>query len=618
MGIGVRRPGCYMVGYSVKLQGGPSFYVPFRHQNGDNVDETGALRYLRDQVKQFKGEVVGANLSYDLDYLAEEGAVFREVEYYRDIQIADPLLYELHQSFSLKNIGERYGIMAKDEKLLTEAARAYGTDPKSGLWRLPARYVGAYAERDVQSPLDIIERQERLIDKKGLRQIYDIESKVIPVLVKMRRRGVLIDYDKMQRVAAWSLKEETKALELVERETGYKIGVGNVWNAAAIAEPLKRIGIDVPVTAKGQDSVTKDLLGSIDHPVAGWLAHARKVNKLRTTFVASVERYMCNGRIHCTFNQMARETEGGDQKGARYGRLSCTDPNLQQQPARDEFAKDWRSIYLPEPQTLWCSADYSQQEPRWTTHFAALTPFKSKRVRDAAMRARDAYRNNPNTDSHAMMAELTGLPRKPAKAVFLGLCYGEGGGKLCEDLGLPVRWAVTYKIGENREKKFFESEGLAREFLHQNPEATNVFLWKAAGEEGQRILDQFDERAPHIKELAKAATQKANTQGEVKTILGRTLHFEMEDTGGGYKYTHKALNRVIQGSSADQAKVALLELDKEGHYVQLQVHDEITASVDSEKEANAIGHIMATCVEAEVPFKVDVEIGKSWGDSMGE
>lgn len=615
MGIGVRRPGCYMIGYSVKLKGGPAFYVPFRHENGDNVDETQALSYMRSQIKKFKGEVIGANLSYDLDYLAEEGAVFREVEYFRDIQMADPLLYELHPSFSLKNIGERYGIHAKDETLLREAARSYGVDPKGGLWRLPARYVGAYAEGDVNSPLEIIERQERLIDSRGLRKIYDLESKVLPVLVKMRRRGVLVDVDRMEKIDKWSLDQETKLLQFVKDETSYDVGVGNVWKSEAMAEPLKRLGIEVPKTAQGLDSITKDILDNVNHPVADALKQARKVNKLRTTFVSSVLRYMTGGRIHCTFQQMARETEGGDQKGARYGRLSCTDPNLQQQPSRDEFAKEWRSIYLPEPGKLWCSADYSQQEPRWTTHFASLTKFKRANIRESAIKARDAYRNNPDTDSHAMMAELTGLPRKPAKAVFLGLCYGEGGGKLSEDLGLPTRIAVAFRHEGQRQQEYFETESAAQAWLSENPNVTNVFKWRAAGVEGQKILDQFDNRAPHIKALAKMATERANNKGEVKTILGRQLHFEV-DQGGGYKFTHKALNRIIQGSSADQAKQAIVDLDAEGHYLQLQVHDEIAASVDDEKEANQIGDIMNNCVKAEVPFKVDVELGTSWGDSM--
>ena len=636
LGIGVRRPGNYMVGYSFAIEDGPSFYVPLRHEGGDNMEDVAqALAYLRHQTSRFKGTVVGANISYDLDYLMEEGGDFNQAVI-RDVQIADPLIYELHQSYSLKSIAERLGVAGKAQGLLEEAANAYGLDPKGGLWALPARYVGPYAEQDAALPLTLLRLQERRIDTLDLWDIYNLESAVTPVLVRMRRRGVLINFDHLQRMEDWSLEEERSALEEVRRLTGYDVGVGNVWKAEAMAEPLRRIGLDIPVTSKGGASIDADFLDAIKDPVAQHLARARKVNKLRTTFAASVRRYMVNGRLHCTFNQIAVDdgVKGGI-AGARYGRLSCTDPNLQQQPSRGDFAVDWRRTYVPEDGKLWCSNDYSQQEPRWTTHFAAVYPFESDFTRQMAQAAAQVYRDDPKADSHDTMtrivygaeavesmkladkadgSKLYKAARTNCKIIYLGLCYGEGGAKLCDDLGLPTRWSVAYRVGRERIVEYFEDEADARRRGHE----TDAFVWRAAGEEGQRILDQFSSNAPHIPELAKAATQIAKAKGEVKTILGRRLHFPTVSKDGreAYEYTHKALNRVIQGSSADQTKKALVEIDRAGHFMQLQVHDEICCSVEDESEGNEIAEIMRNCLPASIPFKVDTECGSSWGDSM--
>lgn len=604
LGIGVRRGG-FITGVSFTIEDGPSAYLPMRHEGGDNLDERQVLAYLRDQAKVFKGDLVGANLQYDLDYLLEDEVDFKEVRYFRDIQIADPLIYELHHSFSLQNIAERNGLPGKDVSLLEEAARIYGVDPKSGMWRLPARYVGPYAEADTQQPLLIMRRQERRIDDEDLWGVWNLESRVLPCLVRMRRRGVRVDLDKLRQVEEWSMTQEAEALARVKHHTGHSIAIGDVWKAGALAPALEAIGIKLEETSTGQPQIDKFLLGGIDHEVAKSIGWARKVNKLRTTFAASVRNYMVDGRIHCTFNQIAREDEKGDQKGARYGRLSCVDPNLQQQPSRDEFAQMWRSIYIPEEGCEWVANDYSQQEPRWTTHFAAVMDLPKARV------AAQAYWDDPNLDNHQFMADLTGLPRKYAKNLYLGLCYGEGGAKLSRDCGLPTRWALASGRGRERRVSYHATR---EEALEARREVEDGYMFEAAGEEGQEIIDRFDNRAPFIKQLAKKAEAQAKKNGFIKTIGGRKLHFPQKPDGS-YDWTHKALNRLIQGSSADQTKEALVELDAAGHFIQLQVHDEIDGSVSSRDEAYAMANVMRDIRKAEVPFRVDTEIGPSWGEA---
>ena len=610
LGVGAgRRPDSYVTGISFAIEDGDSFYLPIRHEGGDNLPVEQVFRYLKDQAKLFKGDIVGANLPYDLDYLGVEGVEYNEAKFFRDIQIADPLICELHQSYSLDNIAKRWGFAGKDEELLRKAALDYRLDPKKDMWRLPARFVGSYAAMDARLPLDVLRRQEREIDGQGLWGVYDLESKLLPVLVKLRRRGVRIDLDQLERIERWSEAQELLAINEIKRLTGINLGMNNVWKAAALAPILEQIGVRVGKTATGKPNIDKDALAHIDHPVARALERTRKVNKLRTTFAESVRDHIVGDRLHCTFNQLKRQREDGQgTAGAAYGRLSCEHPNLQQQPSRDEFAPAWRAIYLPEEGKLWAANDYSQQEPRMAVHYASIARSQiGEFAWQSAIQARDNYRNDPNTDFHQMMAEMAGIPRKPAKNIFLGLSYGMGGAKLCHELDLPTRRLVRAERGRVIPADTEEGRQLIAE---------GAFNWEGAGEEGQKLLDTFDAKVPFVKKLAKACEIRAKQVGYITTLSGRRCRFPT-DMNGNFDWTHKALNRLIQGASADQTKTAMVALSEAGFDMIIQVHDEVAFSVDSVKEAEAAADVMRNCVPLEVPSKVDVEVGKSWGHSMG-
>jgi len=581
LGPGVRRDG-YVVGISFALERGPAHYLPIHHESGGNVDPETIWRYLRDQGRNFKGILVGANLPYDLDYLEENRVTFPRVKFFRDVQVAEPLIDENQFQYSLDAIAARYKMPGKSEGQLGLAARAWGLDPKKDLWKLPARHVGAYAEQDVRLPLALLRRQERVIDEQGLWDIYNLESRVLPILVKMRRRGVRIDQDRLDEVEQIYAQKETSALARIKHETGVSIGLGELDQKKLIERAFMSLGIALPRTASGQPATAKDVIGAIDHPVAKAFLEAKKNDKIRRDFVNSVRKHLIRGRAHCTFNQLRVTRDSGDDKGARYGRLSSSDFNFQQQP-KDSV---WRSIYVPDEGGLWAALDYSQQEPRWIVHYATMTHCTR------ALEAAEKYRNDPTTDNHWMMARMiwgadaTKAQRGQAKIIFLGLCYGMGGAKLCRNLGLPTEMKEIY--------------GAVRE---------------AAGPEGAAVLAEFDEKVPFIRQLAKKAQIRAEAYGIVKTQAGRHCHFPKKPGGRGYDWAYKALNRIIQGSSADQTKLALVLAEAAGHRIQLQVHDELDLTVGIPREARECAEIMETCVKMLVPSKVDIEIGPSWGDA---
>ncbi|QYW02150.1 DNA polymerase I [Stenotrophomonas phage Sonora] len=617
MGCGARDPNAYITGISFAIEDGPSAYLPIRHAGGDNLPVEAVLDYVRDQARDFSGIVVGANFPYDMDFLASENIHFRSAKMFRDIQIADPLINELHNSYSMQNIAKRWGFEGKDEEIMRAAAVDYGINPKADMWMLPARYVGRYAEEDARLPLAILRRQEREIDDQNLWGVYDLESRLLPILTQLRRRGVRIDTDHLARVEQWAIEQERQQLAEVHRLTGVRINVGDVWAADVIAPALEFIGVNVPRgvptknNLRGKASIDKNLLSRIDNPVARALERARKVSKLGQ-FGDSVRAHMINGRIHCTLNQLRKQKDEDDDdsgtSGAGFGRLSCEKPNLQQQPARDDFAPMWRAIYLPEEGQLWASNDYSQQEPRMAVHYACLSKgIIGVPAWSAAIRARDAYRNDPDTDNHQMMADMAGIKRKQAKEIYLGLSYGMGGAKMCRALGLPTMMAVRGPRG----RLFDVNSAEGRQLV-----AAGERRFDAAGPEGQLLLDTFDAKVPFIKKMAKACEKRAKEVGYITTISGRRCRFPTDELGN-YDWTHKGFNRLIQGASADQTKTAMVALYDEGFDMMLQVHDEIAFSVEDQKEAHAAAEIMKTCVPLELPSKVDVEIGRSWGHSMG-
>lgn len=596
LGPSVRRGG-YIVGVSFAIEGGPSAYLPFDHLGGDNLPKEQVLRYLRDQAKCFKGSIVGANLPYDLDYLQHAGIRFRPHRFL-DVQVADPIINELHDSYSLDAISQRWGFKGKDKQLLEEAARSYGYGDKVGanIWRLPARYVGPYATEDAELPLRLLRMQEKQIAAQGLEAVYDMECRLLPALLAMRVRGIRIDTGRLQQVSDWALAQERLALHAVNKLAGTALSPEDVWCAEPLAEALGRVGAAAPLTAKGKPSITAAWLEQVDHPVAKALRRARKMNKVRTTFVQSLIDHMVNGRVHCTLNQLRnrREEEDGADKGARFGRLSSSDPNFQQQPVRDpEIGALWRKVFLPEPGEQWACLDYSQQEPRWFTHFAAQI--------DAplARKVRDAYINDPKTDNHDMMATLINpnwpcladkkikkQERDVAKTIFLGLCYGMGEAKLCRQCG----YETVLEYCERRKKQV-----------------------EKAGPEGRALLQAFHARVPYVRALSKAVSDKAAAAGFIRTVLGRRCRFPLSDRGG-FDWTEKAVNRLVQGSSADQTKMALVLAHEAAFPLQLQVHDELDLSVPNREMAVDLSKIMLEAVPCSVPHKVDLEMGPSWGE----
>lgn len=591
LGPGCRRRGSYVVGVGIAIEDGPQHYLSMKHDGGDNCDFD-VWSYVQDRIREFTGTIVGNGIQYDLDWLCQkngEGGASKDADHpilfkkIMDVQNADVVINELHDRYNLEIMCQRHGLPGKDETLLREAAAVYRIDPKMDMWRMAARYVGKYGETDARRPLQLLRRQEQLIAEEDVQQIWDLECKITPILVKMRRRGIRVDIDRIDQVEQRAFSVEREELDKVAHATGVKIAVGDVWRAEVLAHALRAAGYTVPKTEKNKDSVDKFFLPKCGD-VGRWLLRAREWCKLRTTFVKQIRTHAIDHgdgeyRVHCTFHQLRTNSEDGDEggRGVRYGRFSSTDFNIQQQPVRhDEFGELWRSVFVADFGAEWICSDWSQQEPRIGVHYA------EKLGLPGAKEFADAYRLNPALDIHQKLADITGIVRKIVKNYVNGRLYGMGDAKLCRAIGCPTEWRTVR--GEQRE---------------------------CAGPEGQQKIEQFDRFAPWVRGLVREAAKQADKAGHVWTILRRKCHFQQ--IAGKYDKTHKAFSRVGQGGAADQMKATLIAADKAGIPIQAAIHDEFDYSETDRERAKELRRMQKTTVLFRVPMRVDLEVGENWG-----
>ena len=343
------------------------------------------------------------------------------------------------------------------------------------------------------------------------------------------------------------------------------------------------------------------------------IAEARKINKVRTTFIDSIIKHEYKGRIHADINQIR-----SDDGGTVTGRFSYSNPNLQQIPARDpDTGPLIRSLFIPEEGCKWGTFDYSQQEPRLVAHYALK--FELPSVNDIA----DSYENDPSTDFHKIVAEMADIPRSQAKTINLGLFYGMGKGKLMNELDL------TKDKADELFKKYHNKAPFVKQLMNKvmnaglNKGQIKTLLGRRCrfpkyepilkgSDWGKYIPPEDEER---MKELQEMGPVLIDFEGNViKDKDGKPKKNYWHKNPTRRAFTYKALNKLIQGSAADMTKRAMVNLYKEGHLSHIQIHDELDFSIESDSQADKIKQIMEQAVDLEVPNKVDYESGPNWGE----
>ena len=575
-GAGWARGEGHVVGYAVATESW-SGYLPVKHEAGGNLNEKLVKNWLQDQING-GSDIICHNASYDIGWMRREGITLSGNRLI-DTMVSAPLIDENRFSYALNALGKSYLQERKDESLLRDAAEAWNVDAKGGLHQLPPMYVGPYAEQDALLSLKLWEWQMGVMTRQDLWSIFDLESSITPLLIEMRWRGVKVDLDKADKLSKWFRAKEESALQQIKKLCGKNI---EVWANKSIQEAFDSLNIEYPRTDLGSPSFQQGWLESHKHEMPKLIVEARKMNKARTTFIdGMIMSNQVNGRIHAELHPLR-----SDDGGTVTGRFSYSNPNLQQVPARDpEIGTKIRSLFIPEKDCQWGAFDYSQQEPRIVVHYAHLMELRG------AQDAVDAFQQD-DADFHQIVADMAGIPRKQAKNINLGLFYSMGVTKLSNSLGLAL-------------------------------------------DEGKELFAQYHDRVPFVKALSERAVQRASQQGNIRTLLGRRCRFDKwepaqfgtrrimdhktayAEYGNAIKraFTHKAMNRLIQGSAADMTKKAMQMLYAEGIVPHIQVHDELDFSIESPEQIKKIKDIMENCVELAVPIKVDVDLGPNWGDA---
>ena len=578
-GPGWPRNDGYIVGYAIAVDGWTG-YFPVRHQGGGNLDQGLVERFIR-RVLLLPADKVMHNAAYDCGWLMAHGYEIKGR--ILDTMIAAPLIDENRFSYSLNSLGFDYLKEIKSEQALKDAASDFNVHAKKELWKLPAMFVGDYAEQDAALTLKLWQHFKTVLRKEDVESIFDLETELLPILINLTKRGIRFDRDRAKTlIVQMQEREETLQREL-KKLTGSSV---EIWAAASIAIAFDKLKLPYPKSNTGLPSFTRSFLQNHEHPIAKLIIEARELNKTHGTFLQPyLDFSAADGRIHPHVNQL-RSDEGGTVTG----RLSMANPNLQQVPARHEVIGPMvRGLFLPEEGDTWAACDFSSQEPRLLVHYSALLDLPG------AEKMAEAYRENPDTDFHQMVADMAGIKRKQAKTIGLGLMYGMGKNKLANELDLPL-------------------------------------------EEAAELIQNFHTKVPFLRGTVDAVQKRIEhpaSGGSIRTLLGRKCRFPLwEPTQWGVNkalpyeqavieygrsikraFTYKGLNRLIQGSAADQTKAGMIALHKAGFNLLLQVHDEIALSVYSREEALEASEVMRTAVDLEVPSKVDVEIGPSWGEA---
>jgi DNA polymerase-1 len=600
----------HLIGIALGTSDGWTKYYPIRHEDEgeDNYNVKDVLAYVSEQLSRPHQMLVGHNLIYDLGWLSEEGVDWNGRLW--DTQVAQRVL-DYQGDYSLEALAKKYRFQGKDSAELydwlwkfygqqkeAKSDRALRSLAASNFYRCPPRLIGSYAESDVRIPIQVAKKQINELRRAGLSETFDLEMRLMPLLIEMRMEGVSVDLDAAERAHDSLSSEIVRVQTEIDGIIG-KTGV-NTGAPSEMAEVFADLGITPTLTETGQVSLAKDALASINHPLIHKITEIAELEKYKSTFVEGyIINSNVNGRVYGEFNQM----------GAKTGRFSSSNPNLQNLPSRNELATMVRRIFIPdEGHEAWRKYDYASIENRVFAEFA---------IGKAGRKLRQQYIDDPKTDYHNWCLELVApiagwdistdklyaKRRKPIKNINFGIVYGMGIDKLANDLGIPYK-------------------------------------------EAKALMEAYHGALPHVKGTMDFLADQANTNGYSKTIIGRKVMFkewEPTDYDLRMKFQHltmdrhtamkfagfdiqraglyRATNYTIQGTAADLMKAAMVQCYEDGvfDYIgvpRMTVHDELDFSDFGGVDDGFIemAHIMETAIPFRVPVLVDGEIGPNWAD----
>jgi DNA polymerase-1 len=555
-----------LVGISVAWNDREAWYLAVRAPEGEpHLDADAALAALKPILEDPAVRKIGQNLKYDMIVLRGAGIDVAGVAF--DTMVASYLLEAGRRNHSLDELAETY---LHHETIKISELIGKGKDQRR-MDEVPLRQVADYAAEDAWAPVLLKPILAGKLDEAKLTDLLDtLELPLIDVLVELEYNGIKVDVARLAELS----RHYGERLETLEQEI-YQLA-GRQLNIASPKQlqELLFTELKLPVvkkTAKTGPSTDAEVLEALAplHPLPAKLLEFRQYSKLKSTYVDALPEMVCpeTGRVHASFNQVVAAT----------GRLSSSDPNLQNIPVRTKEGREIRSAFVPGHEGwLLMAADYSQIELRVLAHFSGDVQLCEAFARDEDIHARVASQVNG-----VPLDLVTPEMRRAAKAVNFGVIYGQSPFGLARGLGIDQ---------------------------------------EAAG----KFIDSYFEGYPRIEEFLARVLAECREKGYVRTILGRRRAISGVREGVGRQRNlaeRTAVNTVIQGSAADLIKLAMIAIHRRlrkehlSAKMLLQIHDELIFEVPSDQLhhlAELVTEEMVGVYALNVPLKVDVKAGPNW------
>ncbi len=566
-----------IVGYSFCWKEGEAYYVPVRAPAGEpQLDPAAALAAIRPVLENEKIAKIGQNLKYDMIVLRSAGVELAGVQF--DTMVASYLLDAGERNHNLDELAGRYlnHITTKIETLIGSGKNQKRMD------EVPVPEITHYAAEDADVALRLVPPlAARLKESKLVKLMDDVEVPLIDVLVELEFNGIKVDIDRLTELG----KKYGKRLATLEKEIYEE--ADHEFNIASPKQLQQVLFVErkLPVLKKTKTGpstdadVLEELAETHPDPLLKKILEYRQYAKLKGTYVDALPALVHpqTGRVHASFNQVVAAT----------GRLSSSDPNLQNIPIRTEEGREIRSAFLPgQPDWTLLAADYSQIELRVLAHFSG-----DKTLRAAFERDEDIHARVASQVFEAPLEEVDPSQRRVAKAVNFGVIYGQS----------PFGLAKMLDIEQ---------------------------------EEAAKFIDAYFNGYPGVEKFLREVLATCRKQGHVTTILGRRRAIQGVRDLGGYKLgdpasrqrnlpERTAINTVIQGSAADIMKLAMLNIhrrlkkQKLQSRMLLQIHDELIFEVppdELDQMKRLVADEMSGVMKLDVPLKVDLKTGPTWAD----
>jgi len=563
-----------IVGVSFCIEPGRAAYVPLAHDAIDapaQLDREAVLARLKPLLEAERPAKVGHHLKYDAHVLANHGIALGGMAY-------DTML----ESYVWNSVATRHDMDSAAERYLGLKTITYEEVAGKGAKQIPFSQVsleraGEYAAEDADITLRLHRTLWPAIEQEPLlKRLYeDFEQPLVPVLLRMERHGVLVDREMLRRQGVELAKRAEELKAEAQREAGVEFNVDSPKQLQQILYEKMQIPV-LRKTPTGQPSTAEDVLEELagSYTLPKLILEYRGIAKLRSTYADKLPTQInpATGRVHTSYHQAVAQT----------GRLSSTDPNLQNIPIRTPEGRRIRQAFIAPPGHLLVAADYSQVELRIMAHLSGDASLIAAFEAD-----RDIHQATAAEVFGLPLAEVTAEQRRSAKAINFGLIYGMSAFGLARQLG----------IGRG---------------------------------EAQQYVDLYFERYPGVKAYMDRTRERAREDGFVETVFGRRLYLAdiRSRNRALQQYAERsAINAPMQGTAADLIKLAMIEVDRwcagEGRgdaRLIMQVHDELVLEVRegaADRVADAVRERMVAAGRGalRVPLKVDVGRGANWDEA---